>query len=909
MKAGTPHRPRHAVYRGMVRAAALWFGRRQQLELQRTLLTSFRNGDEVRAHRGGYLLIFQRERWLNAREGWATPLVRSDKVLSSAPLAPLERDALSRGVDVVLVQQGELDGAELHQLPLVEPATWLDASPFCLVPSTPWGSARTAPEALSMPIDAGAEFDKRTGRTLHDLERQREVLHSLEQLRAGQAPASRASFGERFRTWIGRAAEGVSVALASLLRSRRAANTLANRAPYRPGPVAALLQQLKNAFAGWLSRSSLMTWLGRKQAEYLQDLFERLAAHDDDEILRRAIPLGNGGAEDSTPALLPPAPRLSLSIRLQKRARGSAIELAGDLFATLRRAYEAVFERLDAAGRHEEAAFFLAEILGQPERAVSYLERHGRLELAAQLAEARELAPGLIVRQWFIAGNRDRAVSIAVREGAFEDACLRLERSGQSSGAQALRLIQAGRLASAGIWVRAAEIASGFSAGVELALRWLELARAAGELRGIALELELDGGRVEAAHDALRPLLGNAPPDQLPVLVQIVEGLMKRDVTEAKPLARELSRELLCAAANDGSDWLARTARNVAAWIGGPFKADQPKVVTFARRASSPRASEVLAASDAGTAPARDVLRFGNQFLVALGEAGVVLLSRSGKRVAHFEMPAEALVASEGSRVLCVIRREDAWIQVGRIELATRRSEPWGELAAACFASSFDGDTWLVAESTGPGAADLVRLDVHADRPRSLQRLPLPILPHAMSAGAHHCNVIGGDRFGPPERLLYELPKLRLRQHSVVPLDLTTEEGSDPRLFLGEAAAFGTLRPVVCERWLDGSTLSHPKLRLQDRVIDLRTEDADGILTLTVSDSCYAVALGSVERNRVHLLAGSIQAGEPHLDLLLHGAATATLRLTGHELLLADTAGRILGTDLSSGFRAVDLRT
>ena len=131
----------------------------------------------------------------------------------------------------------------------------------------------------------------------------------------------------------------------------------------------------------------------------------------------------------------------------------------GVFFEQLRRSYEAVFERLERAGKHAEAAFLLAEILNQPERAVSYLERHQQPRLAAELAEARQLPAGLIVRQWFLAGDQRRAVAIAVREGAFEDAISRLERSGAREQAGALRMLQAERMASAGRFVAAARLA------------------------------------------------------------------------------------------------------------------------------------------------------------------------------------------------------------------------------------------------------------------------------------------------------------------------------------------------------------------------------------------------------------------------------------------------------------------
>src|SRR5690606_27242115 len=100
--------------------------------------------------------------------------------------------------------------------------------------------------------------------------------------------------------------------------------------------------------------------------------------------------------------------------------------------------------------------FVLAELLMANEEAVSFLERHGRFGLAAELAEARKLAPGLVVRQWLLAGDRERAVRLAIRHGAFADAIARLERDHRALALQ-LRALWADRLATAGDFVGAVD--------------------------------------------------------------------------------------------------------------------------------------------------------------------------------------------------------------------------------------------------------------------------------------------------------------------------------------------------------------------------------------------------------------------------------------------------------------------
>ena len=77
--------------------------------------------------------------------------------------------------------------------------------------------------------------------------------------------------------------------------------------------------------------------------------------------------------------------------------------------------YEVITE---AQGKIERAAWVYAELIGDAEEAVQVLERGGKLREAAEVAEKKELAPGLIVRLWFQAGEVERALAIARRTHA-----------------------------------------------------------------------------------------------------------------------------------------------------------------------------------------------------------------------------------------------------------------------------------------------------------------------------------------------------------------------------------------------------------------------------------------------------------------------------------------------------------
>src|SRR5690606_21055722 len=123
------------------------------------------------------------------------------------------------------------------------------------------------------------------------------------------------------------------------------------------------------------------------------------------------------------------------------------------------------------------------ELLKETDEAVAYLERHGELTLAAELAEARKLAPDLVVRHWMIAGDRARAIAYARLHDAFAGAVQRLEASGAKE-ATALRLLWADVLASSGAYAAAVDAAWPVEAARGRALLWLDAAIAVGGVVG-----------------------------------------------------------------------------------------------------------------------------------------------------------------------------------------------------------------------------------------------------------------------------------------------------------------------------------------------------------------------------------------------------------------------------------------
>lgn len=906
--------PRRTTHHGVVRAHGLWFGSGivDAAELQRRVLACWEPGAQVSTLGGDYIIRFREPRHLAVAASAGAPLTLENNALTSAPLRASERALFEDGAWLILVEAGVPRAFEARQWQAVDPADWLDLRGFPLGLSAPLESLADPPLKFEPGPDPQSEIARRLARTPEHRREQTELLAALSSQR--REPTPNAPIGQPNRL--------VSALMRALFIASRAASSLFQSKLFQRGggrgrslPSAPnVLQRLEAAVARWIARSRLMTLLARKQAKYLQTLFEALEAHDDMEVLRRAIPLNDALGESASPALSAPSLRTDFSISLSAPAKATAIGLGGTLFNDLRRAYESVLARLTRAGKHEEAAFFLAEILKEPARAVDYLERQGRLLLAAQLAEARQLAPGLVVRQWFLAGDRDRALAIAVREGAFADAIARLERSGKSELADGLRMLHADRLASAGRFLAAARLVHARPGGALLALRWLALLREAGDAAGLALELSLDPQRFDEVSAALEPLLQLRTPQAADQRSMLAYELKKLDVASGKPLARELARELLVDASEFGYDSLRELASEVADWLGGAFRADFPRAMGRRAAAGSEPQRHGFAARHAGSRPILDVCECASRFVVALGEGGVLVLNRAGKRVAHFDTPAEQLVAShDGTKLLALTRRGHAW-RVSQIDLATRRSLLWGELRADAFAPTFDGQTWVIArlgDSIGEDS-ELLVLDVFDDMPSVLRRIPVSGQISAalgIQIDAGNCNVFAGTPAANSnvERVRFELPNWTLRERKLLQSGTIGEAHG----FLPTFAAVANRRAAICTRWgvaLDGTcervTVTHEHGEI---TLPIGRERARGPLRFQISENAFAVSLLD-DSGIMHVVIGGFASDSVMSVIELEATLSLSVRLCEGHVLIGDEAGRLLSFDLASARCFTDLR-
>jgi hypothetical protein len=893
MAVRTTVHPRRTFHVGSVLAAGIAIDTRLTAEptARARILKLSPAGSEVFRVGAGLVVRFPAPARLRADASFGAPLVRYGALLSSAPLEPDEQQALeSFGEAVVLVAGGVAAALRLDEEAREDIAAWIDASEFAVADDVvALGGIASEPLAQLTPL--ATDLRHSLGMAPLD-EKAAQVLAALRR----DAPAQRARAGAG--AWLRRFASGLINALRESFRKRPAAAAAkATPAPSgkRPSALARMRGALEQMLARALWSSKLAQLLGRQHAKYLARLLDMFDANDLDAALRHALPLGGEGGAGRLP-LWTPSARADLSITPAQRP-GASLGVGGDLFAVLRERYRKAFDRLAAMGEIEKAAFVLAELLNASEEAVLFLERHGRLRLAAEIAEARNLLPGLVVRQWFLAGDRARAIRIARRTNAFADAVVRLESSHKEE-AKILRLIWADTLASSGHYAAAADIAWPVDEARNLAFGWIDRAIALG---GPA------GARMLARKARLRP-------EEFSDLLDRSLGLMRDDAEEARSLVLEFAHELVAYPMTDQTRILARaSARRL---LGDPAHKEGDRLVqllldasgdaafqTDARASSlgkrppfvqkslyqrSPEVEIRRTAADRGATPVFDAAELPDgRMLVAVGELGAWLVSRDGKVITRFAEPASRIVISEqGDQAILLAQRGEVF-RLSRVDLLGKRLRQWCDARFDRFAPDFDGLTWFVARGGALYAVDataarwehLWKVDEAGALVRGIRRGVT-----TMSAWFDWPAARPGRVGRSGEVWTYELPSLVLRRRQEL-------ASSDALITTTAIAADGDYAV-----WNSTDT----RIMLRDGVRELPAMGA-GRPEIPCLTPHWIVLLFRTEANAAIYLfdRGQLQV---RARILLEGAGSHVgARIVGNRLLVFDAGGRVLALSLQSG--------
>ena len=678
------------------------------------MLALWQPGARVSEVPGGYLITLPEPRTTRCEAVGATPLVRVGNQLVAAPLNARE---LASAGDAPLVRV--LGGAVVGVVPgpTVDVSTWLDADAI-VADVRPLGHPPKV--ELALPPLLPTTTLRVAG---PDSEAARVKAAMLQAPPAN--PPLWARWLHRFALWMSAIVPQAGTTGSTAPKGSAPAEALT---PAEPGALRRALDRFERWAAGVSAWTGFQSVLDQAHASYLDDLLRRFDDGDLDEALKRAIPLSDKSREGGPPPLptwLPPSPRAGLQFSGAGARSNRTLGLGSDLFNVLRETYRRAAEKLVREGRFDESAFVLGELLGSHEEAVALLEKHEKYEAAAALAEAKELAPGLVVRLWFLAKDADRAVLIARRTGAWADAVTRLEASDKVA-AMALRWLWGTVLAEGGEYRHAIEVVWPHEALRARARPWLEglVLRGGSEAGGAVLRLvQLDASTLPEARRWLDLATTDASSEAREARTSFYEALPRLlpTTTAADDLGRLAASALragLCDWPLPGTldrKWVDTVSRAcgdavLVADLQGLNVAGTGGPVVFSERSDL---VDVTAPRDATSAwPVADVVPLHDgRLLVARGEAGVWLVGADGRVQVRYEQPATSLVVNRArTRALAVALRGRTH-RVVRIDLLTRTAgTPW-DGAFLRFADAYDGDTWWVASDD-----ELMLLDALADR-------------------------------------------------------------------------------------------------------------------------------------------------------------------------------------------------
>ena len=688
------------------------------------ILTHYKKGCGLYKFSCGFVLILPEKTYSDTQKTPGIPIIHTGSFYSQIvpPKYLLKGFELSSN-SLLLVINGKIEVFLLSSENAFPPSKLVDISNFKILQNCfPLGEIPDPPPSLAYPIkksinsilgETTPEPTKEQIKMISDI---RDMVEKGEYINTGGEKFLQKGFG-----FIG--------GIVGFFFGKSGKNNIdANRnCGYYPDSELQNGTDLKTKLLSLLMKNPLI-WhlLAGKHAKYLREMIDMFEKGDLTTALRYGISLNNAQNLTSRLGPLRMQPRQDLSFTEISNNGGSA-GIEDDTFELLKKLYRDAFKRLDRDGRFEEAAFVLAELISDHERAVSYLESKEMLKKAAELAESKELSPGIIIRQWFLCKEIDRAISIAKKTGSFSDAVLHLERTHRDK-AKDLRVIWANHLEKSGDFSKAVDVIWPVEDKQDLALEWIEKSIGTGGASGaimLAKRLELVESKREDTKKRVFKLLQSMDVEDFNAKSAFAKMFCRIKENEYTKLIGRYTFRTVLRERTNGLNYLNKHDLNKLLIKSKDkvlyedykridlsfftkdnrnkvYDRDEPLIHTFSKK---------------GVVKIYDIcLLHRGRFLVALGEAGVKIVNSKLKTIAHFNVPAHSLVISDNrNRAIALAKRGDIF-RISKISVNERKSSFWHETALSQFAKTYNGGYWFVVSNN----ERLSAIDVHSEKFRAI---------------------------------------------------------------------------------------------------------------------------------------------------------------------------------------------
>jgi hypothetical protein len=694
-------------------------------EIRRRILTLWQPNTKVLRYQNDLILLLPKTFRVDCRYSVGLPLVKYGEILSAFPLQKHDLEHFQDfGETIVLSNEGRIETVFIKDLAVENIERWFDVSSFQVVETTTLGEVKTTPVVIEK-VEIVNLRDELKDVPKAD-EKLTEILHILKQKKAEAEKAKSNSlmpgnvFSNPSPSAFGGIASGLFGALKGLFSNAGEQNIGQNLSNNEPKPPSKLRQMFTKA----MFQMKIAQLLGRKQAQYLAKMMEMFENGDLEEALKHAIPLEDMQAlkemSEQMPFLGFLNPRNDLSINYGRQtASGSSVHLENEWFDNLRQLYRQTFERLVAQNRIEEAAFILAELLKSNHEAVEFLEKRGKFRLAAELAESRNLSKEIIVRQWFLAGEKRKAVQLAILHNSFEYVVTQLEKQNHANAAE-LREIWAENLAESGNFTAAINTIWQLEKRREKAKDWIDKVIEFGGIPSaqmLAKKVTLFPATFDEVKTKLQEILASNDDEAKEKRAAFAHETFRLVPNkELRTLARPLTRKLLADISN-GSHIFTPTdlKRIVEVSQDYALRTDLPKIPPSAVKQMFEPLKIIIDSNDKGSTEVFDAcLLPDGKFALALGEAGVKIISKQGKTIAHFDQPTEKFIVSDfGTKAICLAKRGEIY-RLATVDFVARKARYWCDAKIDTFAPTFDGNLWFIAEKDDVYAIDTSRKNFEA---------------------------------------------------------------------------------------------------------------------------------------------------------------------------------------------------
>jgi hypothetical protein len=465
----------------------------------------------------------------------------------------------------------------------------------------------------------------------------------------------------------------------------------------RPGLLARWLQKL----SGLAPVSDL---LGRQHAAYMRKMLALFEQNNLDEALRHAIPMGGQHDVSLGQSMGMLRPRQHLQLSAGQASYGQMIGVDDRLQRYMTELYEKAFVQYDRLGAVDKAVYVLAELLNQRQRALDYLETHQRYMHAADLSVAWEFPAAKAIRLYVLAGEADKARQLAMQTQEYA-AAIRLLEDGHPQQAVELRKMWAQHRVAQGCWLEAVEAIWMLESERQTAIDWLRQAELSqGEL----------GIRAWLQRLALQPehlALELARAQQLCQPQHVAQ--LKLAIQEVFAIYNQSQRLLPAALINLWTPYMLLqyeqrgsniSLKEVRCWLdwtdNGTLKADMPQLQQHSKKAAGLSSAElVLDAPAAGLWEIYDAWPLSlARNLLALGEAGMVIVNAQYEQEWRLNIPAHRIVLSDTREIALLLAYRQDQVRVHRVNLVTQEVVDLGVTRLDMCADTFDGVAWLLAD-------------------------------------------------------------------------------------------------------------------------------------------------------------------------------------------------------------------